>query len=739
MDDLTSNFEYLYLSNRRDYNSWQSILEREKRLVAVNFMRYFKRLLNGRDSIQISINDLYENHKYPTSINISGIPNAIPTPHEIAKSLGMLSINDTTRPYIYSLKSPMKKEKIELRDYQRDIIEQAGKHNESVLIEAPTGSGKSVMACEIAKNETLNGGIVLIVAPKIILMDQLKETFTELDPQIIHGPKDYDTTHNVFISTIQTAHKRDLGFEPTMILIDEVHIGFTGKMIKQLLKEFTGKVVGLSATPYDQNGMSIQGFKKHINEYDLAYMLKCGYLVYPHCFAPVKVDLKPISIVAGDYNQSELDQVFNNIESIINVVDATKEKLSGANGGLVFCINIAHAEAMAKAFSDAGIPSAAIHSKLTKDEQDQIMRRYKTRELKLLANPMMLTTGFDDPSTDCVILARPTRSQNLYRQMIGRALRPAEGKFKAIILDCGGVIEDLGMPTHPITPKLRSITQVKRVCNNCQSDQIYRRIIKNHPYQICAKCGQKEDIEVQGIECNRCGLIHMNQSTYVTKEDTLYLVCDECSFETPISTNTAQSELRALFDQEAVLAAQKNCTKLTVNAWIENFGPEYILREAVHAHLKALHTYIRLHPEHFIGVNSIYDLMRIEPFSESKMCEYGEAGHWMNTRDSYGWRVFGEQFENEQLYEGLNSLNESLRNTDSFYTAMRVIRQIETEKGEILMDQGLEKQIQRELENSKIKNIGAMANKRLKDLYFKGQDLHQMRGFVEIMEGVFGL
>ena len=148
---------------------------------------------------------------------------------------------------------------IMLRPYQSDIIERATKAKGNVLIEAPTGAGKSVMAKHIAQDEAEKGGKVLIVAPKRVLLEQLANTFSNLNPQIIHGIKDYDKSHNVFVSTLQTAHKRQLGFTPTLILIDEVHFGFTGKMIERLLSDYRGKLIGLSATPYDKTGKTLKG------------------------------------------------------------------------------------------------------------------------------------------------------------------------------------------------------------------------------------------------------------------------------------------------------------------------------------------------------------------------------------------------------------------------------------------------------------------------------------------------
>lgn len=213
------------------------------------FTEHLKKLLvkHRAQKIQLAKRDLYKDIEYSEDLlkklEWLGI-DYLGEPHICAAELGLIEIDSSIRPYAYSLNNNAT---LLLRPYQYSIAKTVQNSQGSVLVEAPTGAGKSVIACEIAKNEIEKGGIVLIVAPKIILLEQLQKTFNNLKPQTIHGPKDYDATHSIFISTLQTAHKRELGFEPTMIMIDEVHFGFSGKMIKMLLDDFTGRLIGLSA------------------------------------------------------------------------------------------------------------------------------------------------------------------------------------------------------------------------------------------------------------------------------------------------------------------------------------------------------------------------------------------------------------------------------------------------------------------------------------------------------------
>ena len=147
--------------------------------------------------------------------------------------------------------------KIELRDYQKDIITRAIKSKGNILIQAPTGSGKTVIAEEIVKFHKDADKKTLFLAPKINLLEQTAKAFANLNPQIIHGSnkEDIDTQAHSFVSTIQTISRR-VDFLSSMnfdyIIFDEMHYGVKGKMQEIIKNIHKGKIIGLSATPYDE-------------------------------------------------------------------------------------------------------------------------------------------------------------------------------------------------------------------------------------------------------------------------------------------------------------------------------------------------------------------------------------------------------------------------------------------------------------------------------------------------------
>lgn len=707
------------------------IKEKEARYkIALSFTKHLKSLISKtyNNSIQITLSELYQNYKYPhywqRDINYAGEEQA----HNYAQLEGMITLDKSVRPNRYSINE----NNIYLRPYQKFIIEKVKRSEGSTLIEAPTGSGKSVIASNIAKNEIARGGKVLIVAPKIILLKQLQETFSELNPAIIHGAKDYDNKHNVFISTLQTAHKRDLGFTPTMILVDEVHHGFDGIMIEKLLEDFEGRLIGLSATPYDSQGKVLEGFDEHIDDFDLEYMIENNYLHEPKCYSPVKVDLSNIPIIAGDYNLKELYKYFNTNDDIYNIVNATKEFILNRKASLIFCININHAEAVATVYNEAGIPTRAIHSKLSQAEQVEIMNDFKSGKIKLLANPMILTTGFDYPATDTIILARPTKSQNLFRQMVGRGLRLSDEKKDALVLDCAGVISDLGFPTEKIQEVTNSCNH-KNICNECSSDKLYKVVYNNKAYIRCTECGNEKEIEQKGYECEACNFINATNVVFHTKYKNLYIKCTECGEDTLINRSSTQEELREIFDDEYINKIQKKITLEYIDYLMNIKTASFIANKNVFLHIKALQRLISKNPELFVKVDK-------DKFKKFKIAYKDDLYSWEFAYGEYDendiWRIFNQKVEDYILYLEEQQLLDAIKSSNDISETIKLIQQLYKiiEKEEI--PSYLINRITENIKNSKIKNINEICNKRIKSIFEDGGDFEEMIDFIKLMESV---
>lgn len=621
-----------------------------------------------------------------------------------------LTIDDETKKLIKP-RVNQNEEKITLRPYQIDIIEQCNSFDGDTLVQAPTGSGKTVMAKEIARHEIANGGKVLVVSPKITLVDQTMETFDSINPIMIHGRKDYDSGHNLFISTIQTAHKRDLNFEPTLIIIDETHYGFNGKMTKKLLSDYSGRLIGLSATPYDSEGNVIKGFSKVIDKYDLKYMIIEGYLVPPVCYKSVTVDLKGVGTNRGDYNLGDLDKKFNNIESVTQVVNATKFMILNRKQAIVFCINIKHSEAMAEAYNDAGVEAKAIHSNLSISERESILKDFKEGRIKILTNPDMLTTGFNHPPVDTIVLARATKSQNLYKQIVGRGLRPHENKENAVILDCAGVIENLGMPLDPIRPRNTNTRKQKvKQCSSCKSSRIYRKVMKNKAYWRCTDCGNEEEIGSQiAYHCEACNLVFGADAEFKAYDENLYLVCT-CGHNTLVSTSASKEELESLFDETLVEIVTARVTKQYLSWLIETCGPAFITQHDTTRQLTAIQEYIKLYPN------------RINSFEPSRILYDG-------------WRVIPKNHEERLQLKSIQDFENDFMASQGLKDAVRTLSELMISKGMKPLKNEIVATIYTQLKNCMLPGIEVKTVSRLKNLYRDGESISNISSFIPYICG----
>lgn len=378
-------------------------------------------------------------------------------------------------------------------------------------------------------------------------MQQTAEVFKGLKPHIIHGTKKYDKNHHTLISTIQTAYRRDIN--PDVIIIDEIHHGYSGKMVKELIKDKKDiQIIGLSATPYDESGNLLDGFDLVLNQYDMKYMIKNGYLVPIRAHVLTKPDLSNVDIIAGDYNIAQLGKVVSKNNTILEIVTSSKSFILESNKTIVFAVDINHAELLSKSYRQEGFTSVALHSKLQREDIEYEIERFKKGHTKVLVSVLMLTTGFDVPETDLAIIARPTKSQNLYKQMVGRIARIAKDKKYGILLDCGNVIENLGKPLDPIKPTNTHKSNRKITCDKCESENIRFQTNQYGMFWECQDCSYIKEIENKNLyQCEHCNKEYSYEGSFEIVNNKLYLNCT-CGYETLISEFTGTEKFLEIED-----------------------------------------------------------------------------------------------------------------------------------------------------------------------------------------------
>jgi superfamily II DNA or RNA helicase len=289
---------------------------------------------------------------------------------------------------------------------------------------------------------------VAFVCPAISLIDQTVESFYAegiRDIGVIQANHEMtDWSRPVQVCSIQTIQARGAFPQAQTVLFDECH-KIHKSMIAWLQHPDWRNVpmIGLSATPWTK------GLGKYFDSLLVAAttseLIEQGYLSPFKVFASGHPDLSNVKVVAGDYHEGQLSMAMQSGELTADIIKTWREKW-GKGKTLCFGVDKAHAKSIQERFEYAGIRCGYQDSETTADERREIKRKFHNGEYAVVSNIQTLTTGVDW-DVRCLILARPTRSEMLYTQIIGRALRTAPGKDCALILDHSDSSTKLGLVT----------------------------------------------------------------------------------------------------------------------------------------------------------------------------------------------------------------------------------------------------------------------------------------------------
>jgi len=346
---------------------------------------------------------------------------------------------------------------IQLRDYQTRAIEElrhAVVEGKRPVLSLATGAGKTAIAGEIFSLARSRGRKVAFVVPLISIINQTWKAFAaiglENELSIQQGAAKFDewgdclsdTSKPIQICSIQTIAKR--GFPNVDIVIfDEIHNFHQAH--KDWMRQAPAKTVfiGLSASPWRK------GLKDYFNHMivgaTVRELIEQGYLSPYRMFAPAHPDLSGVKTTGDDYNAKQLGEVMNKAPLVADVVETWIKRGEG-RPTFVFCVDCSHAQAVAKQFNDAGIAAGYIDARTPIEDREFMLAQLRSHDLQVICNIGTLTAGVDAPFVSCIVLARPTQSEMLYIQIIGRGIRKCEGKDDLIILDHSDTAMRLGMP-----------------------------------------------------------------------------------------------------------------------------------------------------------------------------------------------------------------------------------------------------------------------------------------------------
>lgn len=315
------------------------------------------------------------------------------------------------------------------------LREAVGAGKRRIVMQASVGFGKTVLAAALVESARAKKKRVLFTVPAISLVDQTVEMFYEQGIReigVIQANHEMtDWSQPVQVASVQTLQRRGLP-RADVVLVDEIHKFFTFYE-KWFLNPEWAKVpiIGLSATPWTK-GLG-QYFDELIVAATTEDLIAAGNLSPFRVFAPAHPDLKGVRTVGGDYHEGELGERMNKAELVADVVKTWLEKGRG-RPTLCFAVDRAHAKHLQQQFEVAGV-SCGYQDAYTKDgDRRELRRKFHSGEYEVVCNVGTLTTGVDW-DVRCIVMARPTKSEMLFVQIVGRGLRTAPGKNECLILD----------------------------------------------------------------------------------------------------------------------------------------------------------------------------------------------------------------------------------------------------------------------------------------------------------------
>lgn len=369
----------------------------------------------------------------------------------------------------------------------------------STMAVLPTGTGKTITALLYLLDAGCNR--VLWLAHRQELIDQPIASARRVAPGKLCGvvkANRHDVGADWVFASVQTAwrpkrlasiveHRWDL------IVVDEAHHA-SARTYRQILDAVDAPVLGLTATPERTDAKALdEVFDSVAYQMNLLQAVRSGYLVEPKIAThPIDVDLDQIKTARGDYAQGELESALLAAGIAESVADAWR--IHGHDRKtIIFCVGVEQSRQIAERIPGC----ASVSGETPKTERQRVLDDLASGAIRCVANCMVLTEGFDEPSVDCIIMARPTQSKPLYTQCIGRGLRLYPNKVDCLIVDMVGVTRKHTLIQAPV---LFGITDDEDNRNAKPSDDSWRDDIMGEDYWV-----EQYKRQIEGLSTERRG------------------------------------------------------------------------------------------------------------------------------------------------------------------------------------------------------------------------------------------
>jgi DNA repair protein RadD len=459
-----------------------------------------------------------------------------------------------------------------LRPYQNQAVQTALDHfrreRSPAVIVLPTGAGKSLVIAELAR---LARGRVLVLAHVRELVEQNYAKYLAFDKDagiFSAGLDRKDFAQKIIFGSIQSvARAPDSFFENfSLVVIDECHrVALEGEtQYHQALAKLQSAnptlcILGLTATPYRlglgwiyeyhaqkklQRTTERRFFKKCVFELTCKYMIENGYLTAPiridspvACYDFSSLRLNGTSFVLSQIEQLLKDQKRITPVIIQNIVDMSKDR----HGVMIFTSSVNHAKEIMRSLPP--FVSALVIGDTESQEREDTIAAFKSRKLKYLVNVSVLTTGFDAPHVDVIAILRPTESDSLYQQIVGRGLRLSPGKTDCLILDYTGQDHDIFSPAIEEDRPVSNAVIVEVSCPKCGVNNPFWGIVnadgfmEEHFGRKC-KAGFEDPLTQKIVDC---GFLFR------------FKRCDKCNGENDIAARQCKFCQNLLVDNDKKL------------------------------------------------------------------------------------------------------------------------------------------------------------------------------------------
>ena len=400
---------------------------------------------------------------------------------------------------------------MELRPYQLQAVDgcrQALRSADSALLVMPTGAGKTVVFTEIAKLARNKGRKVLILVHRRELVTQACSKLDKVNVKhgiISAGSK--SSKHWVQVASVQTLVRRlhKSTWTPDLIIIDEAHHAVAGSWDKIIAHFQSAKIIGVTATPTRLDGRGLGShFSTLVQGPSVAQLVESGFLSEHKVYAPpIVADLRGVKVRAGDYARDQLSEVMDR-PTVTGDAVSHYRRLADGLPAIAFCCSIAHATSVRDSFLGAGYKAKLVHGSMKADERDEAISGLADGRTQILCSVDVVSEGTDVPAVSAAILLRPTQSESLYLQQVGRILRPQPGKT-AIVLDHVGATKKHGFVDDPRNWSLDSKAKRQRKDESAPTvRQCPECFAAFKPQPACPCCGHivpiktKEMVQIDG-------------------------------------------------------------------------------------------------------------------------------------------------------------------------------------------------------------------------------------------------